>query len=108
MIVMALSAQPRMTSWEGESVKFAFEMAGNCVSLMMDVTPALLQCKLWLSTCGGVTHNIPMLIATKTPNFSLLFIVKVQMTFHGMTASTMSITPEYTGNRLACHISTQI
>ena len=37
-----------------------------------------------------------MLIATITPTFSLRFIVKLQIIFHGTTAKTISIAPEYT------------
>lgn len=42
---------------------------------------------------------MPMLMATSTPDFSFLFMVSVQMIFHGTRASTTSMAPEYAGPR---------
>lgn len=82
MMVMADSAVARMTSWVVASVKSLLPMPGRVVILTMDVTPA----------------KMPMDMATRTPNFSFLFIVRDQMIFQGIIARTMSIAPEYAGH----------
>jgi hypothetical protein len=43
---------------------------------------------------GGRAYKTPMLMATITPTFSLRFMVRIQMTFQGTTARTMSMAPE--------------
>lgn len=103
MMVMAPSAAARMTSSVVDSVKVELEMDGSCVTLMIEVTPALrgerdgrLDDRLVVVACrdGENAYKIPMLIATRTPNFSFLFMVRAQMIFHGRTARTMSMAPE--------------
>ena len=46
---------------------------------------------------GGMwqTHSKPALMATIAPSFSLLLIATVQIIFHGSSARTISISPEY-------------
>ena len=72
MIEIALSADPKMTSCVVESDRLVLAMFHICVVLMQDVTPALRAEKLaggWMRSRGGgkATHNIPMLMAIKTP-----------------------------------------
>lgn len=64
----------------GIHVKSPVASAGISSVFTMDVPPALeggvsLACCLQLGECGiVVSYNMPMLMATATPNFSLPFI----------------------------------
>ena len=43
----------------------------------------------------GDAYKTPMLIASATPIFSLVCMLRFMMIFQGMMASTKSMTPEY-------------
>ena len=90
-------------------------MAGIFVVLIMAVMPALFQVS---KSCkdrqgrkekkkekGGEegrdkTHKIPQLMATATPIFSLRFICRPQMSFHGSSARLRSMSAEYAAEKM--------
>ena len=96
MIVIADSAVPSITNCVVASVNPELLIEGSCVILMIEVTPALAS-TLALGCKQGEkqeAYNMPMLMATSTPNFSFLFMVSVQIIFHGTSAKTISMAPE--------------
>lgn len=74
---------------DGISVVFTTAVAP---ALMREVSSVFPNRKKILSSA---TYNMPILIATATPNFSLPFICRFQMIFQGKRANTKSMAAEY-------------